>query len=141
MKEQLISPAKLLATGLWTERDRPSVRTLQNWISRRILPSTHQGRRRFVPLVGLQQSLQLKHRWPKSVAGVAAKPLLQRGLIKFSSLLCSDIWHPTSRPCARTLRTRVRLGDIPHYRIGRSVYFDYDEVVHCEITAKLVAAA
>lgn len=141
MIEQLITSASLRQVGLWSDGDKPSVRTLQNWMSRRCLPCTFQGGRRFLPLVELQHFFQRCHRWPISVARRPAVSLFQLRLIRFNTLRNSSIWHPTSRPCTRTLRTWVRLGEIPHYRIGRSVFFSLEEVEHCLITAKLIAAA
>lgn len=141
MIDQLISPSDLRRSGLWREGEKPSVRTLQNWIYRRCLPCVRHGRRRYVPMVELQKTLKADHRWPCAVAHIPSRPLLGLGLIRFDSLCRSSIWHPGSRPCARTLRTWVRHGEIPHYRVGRSVFFSPEEVEHCLITAKLVAAA
>lgn len=141
MIEQLISPARLRESGLWSENDKPSVRTLQNWILHRRLPCAHHGRRRFLPIAELQKCLERNHHWPNGIPRMPLRPLFQLELIRFSTVLISPLWHPSSRPCARTLRNWVRLAEIPHYRIGRSVFFNADEVAHCLITAKLVAAA
>ena len=131
-QNQLMSLGGVRHSGLWAPGHEPSLRTLQEWTRRRQIPCCHVGHRRRVVLNDLGKHL-LDQCWrrggdPGRTARLAQLNPRELGLVRSSGILGDAIWHDSARPCERSFRMMLTSGRIPHYRIGRTLFFDIQEV-------------
>jgi hypothetical protein len=137
--------AELRCSGIWDATSAPSLRVLQRWSERRMIP-THLNRGKTLFLVHEVAEALRKHYWlwPKTMAlpsEIALMSPLEWRLVRFNDLADFGLWSVAKRPCKRTLRTMVGTGLIPHYQISGTLFFQAEEVRHCIFDGTLTSVA
>lgn len=125
--DSFCSIPELCGSPIWASGDGPSVRTVQNWVTRLGLPRHKRGR-----LVWFQenevysfliQECLVCPRESRAVIFEAIKKANPPQLVSFYKLPQLPIWTASSVPSERTLRKWISEGTIAYFRIGHTLYF------------------